>query len=166
MLSKRTANNQRLRWIRESVPEAKFIHLIRDGRAVAYSLPRVNWWERHRIWWAGCSPEMLARTGEDPLAICARNWVMDVQAVRAGLEGIAAGRVLEVRYEWLLDDPVGQLRRITDYLGLNFPRRFEVAIRSVNLRRRPEAWKQNWKGEQLATVAREQESLLRDLGYV
>jgi len=109
---------------------------------------------------------MLARTGEDPLAICARNWVMDVHAVRTGLDGIAAGRVLEVRYESLLDDPIAQLRRITDYLGLSFPGRFETAIRSVNLQKRPEAWKQNWKGEQLATVAREQDSLLRDLGYV
>lgn len=166
ILSKRTANNQRLSLLREIVPEARFIHLIRDGRAVAYSLPKVRWWDRHRIWWAGCSPQKLVGAGEDPLAISARNWVKDIHAVQSGLAGLPVKRVLELRYEELMADPVRQVRRVTDFLGLNFTPRFEAVLRSLDLKQRPAAWKKNWEEGQLETVTREQHSLLRDLGYV
>lgn len=166
LLSKRTANNQRLEWLREMFPEARFIHLIRDGRAVAYSLLRVRWWDRHRTWWSGCTPQELVDAGEEPLAVSARNWVKDVQAVQAGLGGLSADQLLEVRYEDLMAEPLREVKRVTDFLGLQFTPRFEAVLRSLELRQRPLAWKDGWKQDELDTVTREQRALLMELGYV
>ena len=50
-LSKRTANNRRLPQLLKAFPQAKFIYVVRDGRAVANSLINVKWWPDHQIWW-------------------------------------------------------------------------------------------------------------------
>jgi hypothetical protein len=165
-LTKRTANNQRLPWLKEVFPNARFIHLIRDGRAVAYSLLRVRWWPRHRTWWSGATPQELVDAGSDPYAVSARNWVEDVQAVRAGLRRVPAGQLLELRYEDLMADPLGQVRRITEFLGLQFTPCFEAAVRGLQLRERPVAWKRHLKPDEVQTVTREQRTLLLELGYV
>ncbi len=166
LLTKRTANNQRLAWLRDAFPDARFIHLVRDGRAVAYSLLRVRWWDGHRTWWSGYTPQELVDAGEKPLAISARNWVKDVQAVRAGLDGLSAGELLELRYEDLMADPIRQVNRVTDFLGLPFTPGFEAVLRSLDLGHRPVAWKRDWKEADMATVTREQQALLMELGYV
>ena len=165
-LTKRTANNQRLTWLRTLFPDAQFIHLIRDGRAVAHSLLKVRWWNRHRTWWAGRTPQELVAAGEEPLAISARNWVEEVHAVQAGLLGIASERLLEVRYEDLMADPVVQMKRITDFLNLSFTARFEAAFQSLELKQRPAGWQSDWSQQDMETVTREQRRLLSELGYV
>jgi hypothetical protein len=152
--------------LRQIFPQAHFIHLIRDGRAVAYSLPRVRWWEQHQIWWAGRTPQELRDAGEDPLVISARNWVADVRAVQAGLVGLPAGTVHELRYESLLENPVTEVRRILDFLGLPWTRGFAAALHSLDLKQRYPAWQTGWNESELATVTHEQHPLLAELGYV
>src|SRR6266498_5009042 len=44
LVSKRIHNNLRIPLLAEAFPRARFVNLIRDGRAVAYSLSRVDWW--------------------------------------------------------------------------------------------------------------------------
>ena len=34
----------------------RFVVLVRDGRAVAESLSRVDWWETNHVWWYGGTP--------------------------------------------------------------------------------------------------------------
>ena len=74
-------------------PEAKFIHIVRDGRNVALSYMEHNF-----------GPSDLAGSAE-----AWRNRVM--RGRRAGAK-LGPDRYTEVRYEDLLDDPEGQLRRL------------------------------------------------------
>ncbi len=89
-----------LRAIERLLPEARFIHLVRDGRDAAVSL-RERWF----------SP------GRD-IEVQAAFWRDHVTAARE--EGRACRHFLEVRFEDLVRDPEAALRRICGFAGLEF----------------------------------------------
>ena len=93
-------------------PDARFVSLVRDGRAVAVSLSHVDWWATSRVWFYDGTPVQWAAEGRDPWELCARNWVEELDAVDAGLAQVPEDQVLHVRYEDLLGDPGGELQRI------------------------------------------------------
>lgn len=82
------------------LPEAHFIHLVRDGRDVALSL-RENWFAPAR-----------------DLAGLARHWTQWVSRARS--DGAERRRYLEVRYEELVEKPQTVLERICAFLALPF----------------------------------------------
>lgn len=87
-------------YIQRLLPEAHFIHIIRDGRDVAASL-RKRWF----------SP------GYD-MATQAEYWRDNVQAARD--QGKSCDSYCEVRYESLLQDPESILRPLCRFLELDF----------------------------------------------
>jgi hypothetical protein len=87
--------------IGETFPEARFVHLLRDGRDASRSLQQAPW-------------------GPDDFAGCVRQWRDWVASgLRAGVR-LGVGRYLEVRYEELVDDPGQVLRAICDFADLTF----------------------------------------------
>jgi hypothetical protein len=84
-------------------PEARFVHVIRDGRDVALSLLEL------------AHPDHPRTAGQ-----IARQWTDWVHAGRAAGERIGAHRYLEVRYEALVAQPEPELRRICDFIALDF----------------------------------------------
>jgi hypothetical protein len=86
--------------IGELLPEAHFVHIVRDGRDVALSL--------RPLWF---SP------GHD-IETLARYWSRTVRAGRAG--GSRARAYMEVRYEDLVREPVPQLEALCRFLQLPF----------------------------------------------
>lgn len=103
------------------VPDARFVHVIRDPRDVVSSLRRAN-----RRWWGGWAPRSPVEG--------ARWWR---EHVEAGLELAGGGRAhLEVRYEDLHRDAAGELGRMTEHLGLDADaKRCERAARACRLER-------------------------------
>ena len=93
----------------EIFPDARFIHLVRDGRDVAASLVTMNW----------INP-LTGRKWDyvQNIANAARYWREVVSLARQQAEHpVVAGRVLEVRYEALVADPAGTMRQVLDFLG-------------------------------------------------
>jgi hypothetical protein len=86
--------------IKRTLPEARFIHLIRDGRDVALS----------------------ALKGRDPspekVEVTARRWKRRLARARRAAERV--GVYIEVRYEDLLTDTEAQLRRICEFTELEW----------------------------------------------
>jgi omega-hydroxy-beta-dihydromenaquinone-9 sulfotransferase len=164
-LSKRTANNRRIRQLSAIFPTARFVHLVRDGRDVAQSLSTVEWWDAHPLWWDGRTPIELERSGEARLAICARNWVREVQELRAQLATIDRNRLLELRFEALLTDPLTHLEALTRFLGVDFSQAYRTAIESLNLRPVRAKWGSDWNHGQVACVLKEAQPMLHELGY-
>jgi septation ring formation regulator EzrA len=82
------------------LPEARFVHLIRDGRDVALS------WRQ--VWFA---PSQEMRVLGEQWA----NWVSTTRHL-----GRRAAHYLEVRYEELIMRPAETLRRICDFVELEF----------------------------------------------
>lgn len=82
-------------------PSAKFIHIIRDGRDVCLSMSRLDW--RHQSVWH-----------------LARYWSKEVESgIRAGRK-LGSNRYYEVSYEDLVLDGEGVLRKICDFLDIDF----------------------------------------------
>ncbi|MGH9360521.1 MAG: sulfotransferase family protein [Thermoanaerobaculia bacterium] len=100
----------RLAAIESLLPEARFIHLIRDGRDVALSV--------RGLWF---SPG-------DTLERIACDWRKRVRKARA--QAARCRHYLEVRYEELVADTTSVLRRVCDFAEL----RFEPAMEAYHLR--------------------------------
>lgn len=164
-LSKRTANNRRIQYLHQIFPEARYVHLVRDGREVAQSLSAVEWWDGHTVWWDGRTAVEMERSGEPRLAICARNWVRELEELRTQLRSIAPDRVIELRYEELLRAPHAQLERLVRFLGLAYTADYRAAISALQLRPVRARWGSEWSEQQLQCVLRETQPLLRQLGY-
>ena len=93
----------------EIFPDARFLHVVRDGRDVACSLVTMNW----------INP-MTGRKWDyvQNITNAARYWRDVVTLARQQAEHPAvAGRVLEVRYEALVADTEGALRRVLEFIG-------------------------------------------------
>lgn len=92
----------------EIFPDARFIHLLRDGRDVACSLLTMDW-----IDVSGHKPHYL-----ETMAAAAEFWRDAVRNVRnqASQPGLV-GRVLEVRYEALVTEPAATMRHLLAFLG-------------------------------------------------
>ena len=89
-----------LRLVQDLLPEARFIHIVRDGRDAAVSL-RERWFSPGR-----------------EIEIQARHWRDNVTAART--EGAACHHFLEVRFEDLLHGPEAVLRQICAFVELDF----------------------------------------------
>jgi hypothetical protein len=85
--------------IQEAVPEARFIHVIRDGRDVALSMAGLSW-------------------APDDAAVVAQRWSRRIGRARDAASSLTAGSYEEVRYESLVTDPEGVLRSLVSTLDL------------------------------------------------
>ena len=106
-------------------PTARCIHLVRDGRDVAFSpflAPKARFWRKiyfndDRIYsWQGLRMTQRAYRAHGHLFNAAR-WVNSVTLGRA--HGAMLGeRYLEVRYEALVAEPAGEMARLAAFLEL------------------------------------------------
>ena len=81
--------------------EARFVHVVRDGRNVALSMRE-------------------APFGPRDLGTAARHWRDHVQRGHGAGRRLGKRRYLEVRYEALVDGPERELRRVCSFLGFDF----------------------------------------------
>ncbi len=88
-----------MRRIQRVLPEARFIHIIRDGRDVSLSHLRMNW-----------GPETYAES--------ARLWRNRIRKARKMAPDL--DHYLEIRFEELVGDTEGVLRRVCDFIELEF----------------------------------------------
>jgi Sulfotransferase family len=85
--------------IQRVLPEARFIHIIRDGRDVSLSHLRMNW-----------GPETYAES--------ARLWRNRIRKARKQAPKI--DHYMEIHFEDLVADTEGVLRRVCDFIELDF----------------------------------------------
>ena len=117
-------------------PDARIVHVLRDGRAVVPALLRgpagggegrgTGGPGRRADDWlpAGRRVELEAATAAERAAL---TWIIHVSA---GLEGraVAPDRYFEVRYEDLLADPAGWGGRVLAFTGVEMEPPVEVAL--------------------------------------
>ncbi len=159
LVSKRIGHNRRVPLLHGIDPEARFVVVTRDGRAVARSLAKVDWWPESHIWWYGGTPVEWAAEGRDPVELCARHWVREVEAIRSGVAAVPPGLVHHVRYEELVRDPGRVLGEVASFAGLGQDPEWRSSLARL-------AFTDKNAGARDAHVERFQEPLLRELGYL
>jgi omega-hydroxy-beta-dihydromenaquinone-9 sulfotransferase len=165
VLSKRIGNNLRIPILARTFPSARFIEMLRDGRAVAYSLSRVDWWLDSPVWWYGSTPRVWQDEGGDPWEICARNWVEELHRVQEDLSTLPAETVHRTRYEDLVADPVQTLQGIRAFMGLPESKRWTAWIRRLAFPDRNEGWRDRLTPAVVARIDSIQREDLDALGY-
>lgn len=127
-------------------PSARYVHVLRDGRAVAASLLRVGFWEGWRgpeHWrWGPLPPDDAAlyeSEGRSPVVLAGLQWKLLVRSIRDA--GVGAGaRYTEVRYEELLREPVRLVSRVARWAGLPEDLRLAERVASADLREPRPLW--------------------------
>jgi hypothetical protein len=93
-------------------PDAKFVHIIRDGRDVCISI--LNWKKAERIVGRYASWE------EDPISTTALWWERKVCKAREDGAAIGPGLYHETLYEDLVEDPERECKRLCEFLGVPY----------------------------------------------
>ena len=122
-------------FLTEAFPDAKFIHIIRDGRDVALSLTRKPWYNNElngsimrepggylcgstpRFWVEPERDREFATT--DNIHRCIWLWRRYIEAATEGMNSLSPGQGFELRYEDLVTNPEREATRLLDFMGID-----------------------------------------------
>jgi hypothetical protein len=93
-------------------PQARFVHLIRDGRDVALSA--LSWRKADKVF------REFSGYADDPWTTAALWWERSVRLGREAASTLPPSLYDEVRYEALVADPEAECRRLCAFLGLRY----------------------------------------------
>jgi hypothetical protein len=165
-LNKNTRNTRRIRYLQAIFPDACFIHIIRDGRAVANSFLNIDWWPRLSVWWAnGRTTTQLEREGADPVMVAAQMWKSEVERVLQDAEYVSPERYIEVRYEKLMQYPIRTMLGVLDFCGLSWTSEFQEHIEAFDIKTRNFKWMDRFTAQQMDCINKEIGPLLEQLEY-
>jgi hypothetical protein len=164
-VDKTLVNCFRVKLLNLIFPDAKFIHIIRDGRAVAFSI--LNKIEiagdRFALFYTGFK-DILGDKYQYERSELYNYGLAWAEFVRKGREAsiAAQGRYYEVSYENLVTGPHKELRKIVDFCELNWYTEFEEKIPAT--RNMSEKWKHKANNEQRIDLEESTFDLRQTLG--
>lgn len=153
-------------------PDAKFLHIVRDGRDVALSMSRVLSFQLQVAWdvcywptiawekaYAARLPEaQKPRPAEDFFEL----WRRRLLRIRDEATRLPGGQYMEIGYDELLTAPKAVLDRVSSFLGLP-PRPGWIAEAAAQVQ--PGNRRKNVDDEAYLSLTRSQDPVLRALGF-
>lgn len=164
-LHKNVNNSMRIPYLQSVFPDAKFIHVVRDGRAVALSLLNVAFWQNIDLWWTDASPQSWAAEGRDPLLLCGLNWQREVEEILAAAQHLTADQYFCIRYEDFVADPLLWLREMVAFSDLEWDPRLEESVARAGIRNLNDRWRTAELRSALADVEEVIADTLRKFDY-
>jgi len=156
----------RITFLKEIFPTAKFIHIIRDGRAVANSLTNVGFWHG----WEGTSKwrwgdpgdellEKLEKYGNSFIALAAVQWKMLVSNIQTTGCQLPSDDFMLIKYEDMVEDPLEVAAKCVKFCQvdgenqkfLNHLKTVTIVNANTSSYRIP-AWKENYSTEQISML--------------
>lgn len=151
--------------IHHMLPEAQFVHIIRDGRDAALSM--LDKWGR--------------RDFHIDICFAAHNWRRRIRQAQAAGARLGANQYYELRYERLVQDAVGELESLCEFLDEPYvpemaephllgrerlqPGDFHAPIRQPPTTRRIGRWREEMSVADQRLFQRVAGGLLDELGY-
>lgn len=164
----------RIGFLNEIFEDAKFIHIVRDGRAVASSLLHINQWQ-WRGWYGPYSWRYGPLSAEDQATWEASNrsfvvlaglqWRIHTRAIEAGRQALDPKRFLEVRYEDFCEQPLETCRRVLEFAELQRSADFEQDVKSTRIKDMTARWRVDLDAEQQAMLTDLLREDLQRYGY-
>jgi hypothetical protein len=142
LVEKNPINALRIGYLEAMAPGARFVHIVRDGVDVAHSIAKMatgtrrvafrpllnDWWGVGDAKWAALERDGRA-AGYYPEEVCqlvtdaqrgAYEWLLSLREV-AGWRACLGPRLVELRYQDLVDEPRETLRTAAGSIGLSCP---------------------------------------------
>ena len=116
-VNKCPGNSVRIEFLKEVFPDAIFIHILRDGRAAAYSILRAR--QRHSgEYWSIRPPGWRDLLNLPMVDACALQWKMTVEAILQSANKLPSEQFMEVKYEEFVARPAEIFRQVGERCGL------------------------------------------------
>lgn len=157
-ITKQTSNIQRLELLHAMFPDAYWVHIIRDGRAVANSLFHIDWWNSVTLWWTKKQPNKM-----HDVALCGKHWKTNVLEI-LNHKQLLGSRYVEIRYESLIRNPRAALTKILRRIHLPVYKKFMSFI-PKSLPDKNKKWQKQLTPSQQKNLKKEIQPLLSQLGY-
>ena len=127
-------------FLQQVFPEARFIHIVRDGRAVANSWLQMPWapYGGPALWRWGPLPveyeEQWERSGRSFVVLAGLGWKVLIDAFQDAQAKLAPASWLEMRYEDVVTNPRESFATMLSFLDLGWDRRFETSFTRYSFR--------------------------------
>ncbi len=149
----------RIGLLQEIFEDAKFIHIVRDGRAVASSLLHVSFWPGWRGpegWGAGpLSPEDDAawkRHNRSFTALAGLEWKIRNRAMEAARRALDPKAFCEVKYETFCERPMETFRQVLEFAELPASAAFERQVKAASIKNMSNRWRESLTAGQQAEL--------------
>jgi len=116
-VNKCPGNSVRIEFLREIFPDAIFIHIIRDGRAVGYSIMRSRL-EHSGAYWSVKPPDWRDLLKLPLVDACALQWQKTVKAILQSAKKLPRKQYLAIKYEDLVARPVEIFKQVAEVCDL------------------------------------------------
>ncbi len=154
-------------------PEARYVHVVRDGRSVANSWLQMGWWDGYRgpdNWYLGPlsdnNRELWEQSGRSFVVLAGLGWKILVEALEASRASLASQQWLDVRFEDLLEDPQAETEKVLKFLGLSWDSQYDAGFRRHTFQTsRGQAWRRDLSRQQIADLEHVIADPLRRHGY-
>lgn len=141
----------RLGYLNTIFEDARFIHIVRDGRAVASSLLHVDFWRGWmgpQSWRAGLlsaeDQALWESYGRSFVALAGLEWRIQMRAMEAARRALPDPKLfLEIRYEELCEQPLDTCRRVLEFAELPDFVDLERHIRAAQISSTSDRWRDN-----------------------
>ncbi len=166
------AGHARMRLLSVPFPDAIFIHIIRDVRAVTESFHRIievggfRTWEERDLWprvWPEQWRRMFVERYRNPFGLCVYLWMHFTASIREEGRRLAGNRYVEIRYEDLSRHPTETLEKLLSVSGLRPSARVSWLARRVRPRNDNSRWKSVLTPQQIQAIDEILDPALRDL---
>ena len=162
----------RIGFLDEVFEDARFVHILRDGRSVASSLLHVGFWRGWygpQGWRAGLlSPEDQAiweAYDRSFVALAGLEWRIQMRAIDAARRQLDPARFIEVKYETFCEQPMETYRRVLDFAELPSSPEFEREVEAAAIRSMRDRWRDDLTPAQQALLDDLLADDLRRYGY-
>lgn len=164
----------RVAFFKEIFPEAKFVHIVRDGRAVANSYLQMEWWTGFlgpEKWYLGeldgLHRAQWEKSGRSFLTLAGIAWDILVGSIEDDAVSIGDDSVMTLRYEDFLEAPAQEISKICRFCGLDFDRDIESRVRKSPIKSgRKQAYLQDLSESQVAELTECISGPLARYGYI
>jgi hypothetical protein len=161
-LNKSPSNSVKVGFLNALFPDAYFIHMVRDGRAVARSISTGR--KSHGRFSGAKYPGWQDLLDRPIVESCGLQWKQTIEYIKESLKKIPAERVLQVRYEDFISRPIDTMLRVGEMCKLKWtdPLLEQVA---EGLRSRNYKWSESFSPSEIELLQNLQGDLLAELGY-
>lgn len=162
----------RIRFLSKIFPDAYFVDVIRDPRAVVSSLLAVTFWKKDGLekpYWDGALGEkeisIWRKTGNSPVVLAALQWCSVYEATMEEIRDVT-NTYFRVKYEEFMDAPLESISQIGSFCGLGSCEKLERYIRQQQYENMNFKFRKDLSSDDIKIVEEIAEKYMRELGYL